>query len=42
MLPPYGEERALSQHRLNDWFVPPVVVPALLLLFLLAVVLARG
>jgi hypothetical protein len=32
----------LSQHRLNGWFVPPVVVPALLLLFLLAVVLWRG
>jgi len=32
----------LTRNRLSDWIVPPVVVPVLLLLFLLAVVLCRG
>jgi hypothetical protein len=32
----------LTRNRLNDWIVPPVVVPVLLLLFLAAVVLWRG
>jgi hypothetical protein len=32
----------MSRSRLSDWIVPPVIVPVLLLLFLLAVVLWRG
>ncbi len=32
----------MSWSRLSDWIVPPVIVPVLLLLFLLAVVLWRG
>ena len=32
----------MSRSRLIDWIVPPVIVPALLLLFVLATVLWRG
>jgi hypothetical protein len=32
----------MSRHRLTDWIVPPVIVPSLLLLFLVAVVIWRG
>jgi hypothetical protein len=32
----------MSGSRLSEWIVPPVIVPVLLLLFLLAVVLWRG
>jgi hypothetical protein len=32
----------MSRTRLSDWIVPPLIVPALLLLFLFAVVLWRG
>ncbi len=32
----------MERSRLSDWIVPPVIVPALLLLFLLAVVVWRG
>jgi hypothetical protein len=32
----------MSRSRLSDWMVPPVIVPVLLLLFVLAVVLWRG
>jgi len=32
----------MSRSRLSEWIVPPVMVPLLLSLFLLAVVLWRG
>jgi hypothetical protein len=32
----------MARSRLCDWIVPPVIVPALLLLFLLVVVAWRG
>jgi len=32
----------MARSRLGDWIVPPVIVPALLLLFLLVVVALRG
>jgi hypothetical protein len=36
------EERAVSQNRLTDWIVPPVIVPLFLLLLVLAAVIWRG
>jgi len=36
------EESGLSQFRLADWIVPPVIVPLFLLLLVLAVALLHG
>jgi ABC-type uncharacterized transport system involved in gliding motility auxiliary subunit len=41
-LAPNSEERVMARSRLSDWIVPPVIVPAVLLLFLLVVVVWRG
>jgi hypothetical protein len=40
--PPNREERFLPRQRLTDWIVPPVIVPLLPFLFILAVVAWRG
>jgi hypothetical protein len=40
--PPNREERVLPRQRLTDWIVPPVIVPLLPFLFVLAVVAWRG
>jgi len=36
------EESGLSQFRLADWIVPPVIVPLFLLLWVLAVAILHG
>jgi hypothetical protein len=36
------EESGLSQFRLADWIVPPVIVPLFLLLLVLAAAVLRG
>jgi hypothetical protein len=42
MLPPTTKELPLSQFRLADWIVPPVIVPLFLLLLVLAAVILHG
>jgi hypothetical protein len=41
-LPPKEQEHALSQFRLADWFVPPLVVPLFLLILILVAALLHG
>jgi len=36
------EERVLSQFRLADWIVPPVIVPLFLLILVAAAALLHG
>lgn len=40
--PAKKEESGLSQFRLADWIVPPVIVPLLLLLLVLAAAILNG